>query len=283
MKIFIIVCFVILFLNSCKTIQLQRENFFDAPTNKIRLFESQNFSENHLTYETKRITVSNSIKVETRIISTKSPENCFFFFTPSSNNIGIFEEIMEKVALQTNSKTIGIQYRGFNFSDGVPNFDSSFKDNEIIYEKFRDEFKKYKTINFVGLSIGTVFAPKLAAAHQPEVNNLILMSTFSSPEVMLKGLKSSFPSSIRPFIKLKADKKLFDLNNVILLDNYKNGLLIIQAKDDKETNYMMAEELFNRVDTNKKELMTLENGGHFAPFSKRYTDSVVNRIVNFIK
>ena len=277
----VLICTVALF--SCKTITLKRESFFDAPVNKIRLFESPDLAENNLSYKTTRIQVADSVKIEIRTISTKNPENCFFFFTPSSNTIAIFEEMMEKVALQTNSKVIGIQYRGFNYSDGTPHFDTCFKDNEIIFSTFKNEIHKYKTVNFVGLSIGTIFAPKLAAAHKDEISNLILMSTFSTPQSMLTGIKSSIPSIVRPFIKLKADKNLYFLNNVITLENFQNGLLIVQAKDDAETNYKMAVELYETSHTTKKELMTLESGGHFAPFSKKYIDSIVSKISGFIK
>ncbi|MBC7747186.1 MAG: hypothetical protein H7Z76_01160 [Methylotenera sp.] len=248
------------------------------------MIESSNYKTTNLSYQIKYVKVADSIDIETWTISTQNPENCFFFFVPNVTTVGQCGDFMERLAIKTNSKVIGIQYRGYNYSKGTPELKDCFQDNEIIYEHFKKEGTHYKTVNLIGVSLGTVLAPKLLSHHNNEIDNIILMSTFSSLETFIKNFKKyTVPFYARPFIKIKLDKTLNELNNVESLKNYKNGLLVVQAKDDKTTSYNFATVLLKNTTMSKKELMTLEDGGHFALFSAKYIDKVIEKICGFIK
>ena len=270
-------------LTSC-SIKLKSEMFFNKPETKIRLLEAENFEKTKLNYYVEYIKVHNSIYIETWIIEKQNPENIFFLFSPSENSIANSCEIMEKIALSTNSKVIGIQYRGYNYSDGKCNLETSYKDNQIIFEHFKSTLKNYKTVNLIGMSIGTVFAPKIVRNNESIIDNIILLSTFSSPETMLKEIKRiNIPWIVRPLIRLKPDENIKNINSIIELENYKNGILVFHAKDDEATGYKMAKELIEKSKCQKKELILFEDGGHFAPYSEKYLDIVVIKINDFLK
>lgn len=267
---------------SC-AIKLQSDMFFNKPYSKVRLLEITNHPITNLNYKTDYVYVNDSIKIETWEISTNSPKNLFFLFSPSENSIANSSEIMEKIAKETNSKVIGIQYRGYNYSNGTPEFQTSYSDNLIIFNKYKTTFENYKTINLIGMSIGTVFIPKITKNNEELIDNIFLLSTFSSPETMLKEMKrTNVPWIARPIILLKPDKELLEINSVKDLENYKNGLAIFQAKDDKATGYGMAVEIYNKSISGKKELVSFVDGGHFAPYSEKYIDEVVDKIKDFL-
>ncbi len=264
--------------------KLKSEMFFNKPETKIRLLEAKNFEKTKLNYFVENIKVDDSINIETWTIENQNPENIFFLFSPSENSIANSSEIMEKIALSTNSKVIGIQYRGYNYSDGKCSFETSYKDNQIIFEHFKSTLKNYKTVNIIGMSIGTVFCPKIVRNNESIIDNIILLSTFSTPETMLKEIKRiNVPWIFRPLIKLKPDENIKNINNVLELENYKNGILIFHAKDDEATGYKMAEEMIDKSKCQRKELILFKNGGHFAPYSEKYLDIVVSKINDFLK
>ena len=270
-------------LTSC-SIKLKSEMFFNKPETKIRLLEAENFEKTKLNYLVEKIKVDDSIYIETWTIENQNPENIFFLFSPSENSIANSCEIMEKIAFSTNSKVIGIQYRGYNYSDGKCNLETSYKDNQIIFEHFKSTLKNYKTVNLIGMSIGTVFAPKIVRNNESIIDNIILLSTFSSPETMLKEIKRiNIPWIVRPLIRLKPDENIKNINSIIELENYKNGILVFHAKDDEATGYKMAKELIEKSKCQKKELILFEDGGHFAPYSEKYLDIVVIKINDFLK
>lgn len=281
-KILLLISTQFLFI-SCG-VKLKSDTFFNKPYSKVRLLEATKHPITNLSYKTDYIIVSDSIKIETWEISTDNPNNLFLLFSPSENSIANSSEIMEKIAKETNSKVIGIQYRGYNYSNGTPKFQTSYSDNLIIFNKYKKTFENYKTINLIGMSIGTVFIPKLVKNNESLIDNIFLLSTFSSPKTMLKEMKrTNIPWIARPFIKLKPEKELLEINNVKNLENYNNGLAIFQAKDDIATGYGMALELYNKSKSIKKELISFEDGGHFAPYSEKYIDIVVEKIKNFVK
>lgn len=280
-RITILTCLITL-LTSC-AVRLQSDMFFNKPYSKVRLLETKKHPITQLNYKTEYISVNDSIKIETWEISTDNPENIFLLFSPSENSIANSSEIMEKIAIQTNSKVIGIQYRGYNYSNGTPEFKTSYSDNNFIFNKYKNQFKNFKTVNLIGMSIGTVFIPKIVKNNEQLIDNVFLLSTFSSPKTMLKEMKrTNVPWIARPFIRLKPDQELLEINSVKDLEDYKNGLVIFQAKDDKATGFGMALELYNESKSEKKELISFEDGGHFAPYSEKYVDKVVEKIKHFI-
>jgi uncharacterized protein len=283
MKKAIFYLLIVIAFTSCKTVNVTTKDFFEAPEFRVRLWETPNDKTTNLSFTTEHIKVADSISIETWIISSPKPETCFFFFTPSQTPIAFCGEFMERLAIKMNARVIGIQYRGYNNSDGKPEFEDCFKDNEVIYAHYKKELAGYKTINLIGMSVGTVFVPRLASLHPAEFDNIILMSTFSSAQSMLKIMKKRIPTLMKPFVKFNVQKNLYSLNNFESLKEYQNGLMAIQGKDDGNTPYQLATELIEKAVTKKKALMTLEDGKHFAPFSKKYLDEVVENISNFLQ
>lgn len=282
MKKIILIIGLILIVTSC-SIRLKSSSFFDKPYSKIRLLETLDHSKTGLNYAVSYIKINDSINIETWEISTQEPKHLFFLFSPSKSSIAISSEIMEKIALKTNSKVIGIQYRGYNYSDGKPSLKTSYDDNLIIFNHYKEKFREYKTINLIGMSIGTVFLPKIVRNNENIINNIFLLSTFSTPKTMLKEIKRiHVPWLVRPLIKFKPDTELLKINGVKELENYTNGLMIFHAKNDKATGYRMAIEMYNKSNSIKKKLISFDDGGHFAPYSEKYIDKVVNDIHNFI-
>ena len=239
--------------------------------------------ENELHYSVNMIKTNDTTQIEVWTIQPSSPQNIIFFFPANANNLFRFKEFLEKVSIQTNSKIIGIHYRGYGKSSGKPSYETSFADNDFIFSRETPYFKDYKNIMVMGISIGTLFSGELTSLHPNEVKDLILLSTFSSPQKMLsEGKRIHVPFLAKPFIRIKAEPKLHQLNNVEYLKQFHNNLLIVQAKDDKETGYKMGEELYNSVPASSKKLYTIKKGGHFAPISNEYTETVIDEILKMM-
>lgn len=268
---------LIVLMSSCKTFYLTEKSTFSVPKNDFILTSG---IENGLNYSVDMIKTNDSTLIETWTIEPKSPTNLLFFFPANTNNLFVFKEFLEEVSKQTNSKIIGIHYRGYGKSSGTPSFETSFIDNECVFSQKSKHFHEYKNIMVMGISVGTLFSGKLVSSHNQEIDNLILLSTFSSPQKMLsEGMRIHVPFYAKPFIRIRAESKLLQLNNVEFLKNYHNNLLIVQAKDDKETGYQMGEELFKAVPAKIKKMLTIEKGGHFAPISKEYTQAVIDEML----
>ena len=198
-KVTFLICSLFI-LTSC-AVKLQSDMFFNKPYSKVRLLETKKHPITNLNYKTDYISVSDSIKIEIWEISTDNPENLFLLFSPSENSIANSSEIMEKIALKTNSMVVGIQYRGYNYSEGTPEFQTSYSDNLIIFDKYKTTFKDFTTVNLIGMSIGTVFIPKIVKNNESLIDNVFLLSAFSSPETMLKEMKrTNVPWIARPII-----------------------------------------------------------------------------------
>lgn len=271
----------VLLLCSCKTFYITEKSTFTIPRNNKYILPSG--YENGLHHTVNKIKTNDSTQIEVWTIATDNPENLFFFFPANANHLFEFKSFLEKLSTKTNSKIIAIHYRGFGNSSGKPSFETTFADNNFIFSKEIPFFKNYKQISVIGISIGTLFSGNITSLHPEKIDNLILLSTFSTPNKMLsEGKRIHVPFYAKPFIKIKAETKLHKLNNIDFLQDYHNKLLIVQAKDDKETGYLMGKELFGSVQSNHKGLLTIEKGGHFAPVSDEYTDKVIDKITEML-
>lgn len=269
-------------VSSCKTFYITEKTTFTVPQKNNYLLTSG--IENELHYAVEMVKTNDSTRIEVWTIQPSNPENLVFFFPANGNNLFFFKDFLEKVSVKTNAKIIGVHYRGYGKSSGKPSFETSFADNDFIFSREMPYFKNYRNVTVMGISIGTLFSGKLTSLHPQEIDNLILLSTFSSPKKMLsEGKRIHVPFYAKPFIKIKAQPKLNELNNVEYLRQYYNKLLIVQAKDDRETGYKMGEELYDKVPSTSKKLYFIEKGGHFAPISKEYTETVVEEIVKMMK
>jgi pimeloyl-ACP methyl ester carboxylesterase len=172
-----------------------------------------------------------------------------------------------------------LNYRGYGKSDGTPSFKTQFKDN-TNFLNFIIEKDHQKPKIMIGYSIGTIAASYLASENN--LDELYLLAPFSNAEETIsylkkgktKGLKSIF----RPFIKITAEEHLLKISNTEKVKNYTGKLTILHALDDSVLPYKMGKELYEISPSSKKELITIENGGHGSVFYKKNWDRVIEMI-----
>ncbi|MCB0662296.1 MAG: alpha/beta hydrolase [Saprospiraceae bacterium] len=140
-------------------------------------------------------------------------------------------------------------YRGFGKSTGPASEDNMYTDALAVYKKALDHYPEEKIIVY-GRSMGSTFACKMAAAHQPA--GLILETPFS-------GMKDLFYSYYPFFPKIFWFKYTFD--NKKLLPEIHCPILIFQGTRDRIVP-LSCTKLLQPILKKEDRFIILKNGNH---------------------
>ena len=160
--------------------------------------------------------------------------------------------------LKQNVDLLVFNYRGYGRNDGTPGIEGMKTDALAAFDFLLSE-KGIDTDNIIlhGHSLGTFVASYTAS--ERESSALVL----ESPVTSLNDWSASIlPWFIKPLLKLKADSILTEINNIHYVEKLDIPLLIIAGKEDKITPPELAEKLYHRSASKKKDLLIIKNGGH---------------------
>lgn len=296
---------LLLLFISCKTIEIQEKNAFRDSKYNYEFYEKQ-IARSALSQEDKNqlnsilydlvktdkseivtndsITIrrdffqaNDSIKLEYFEFTPKNYKKSGLFFLGNGSTIlRVFNEL-EEMAIASQTKIYVLNYRGYGKSDGEPSFKSVFQDNQA----FLNLVQKSNKIDFIiGYSLGTVSATYLATDNK--INELILLSPISNAQESISVIKKrqtrGFKSVVRPFVKLTMPDYLANLSNNEKIKTYKGKVIVMHAKDDETLPYSMGLAVYRSVTSSNKEFISLDYGGHKAPFDQSNWNLIIERL-----
>ncbi|MCG2611119.1 lysophospholipase [Flavobacterium sp. SM15] len=301
---FVIFGFLLFFI-SCKTIEIQEKNAFRDSKYNYDFYEKQlehsklsqeNKNQLHSilydlvkTDKTEIVTndsiairrdffkPNDSIKLEYFEFTPKNYKKSGLFFLGNGSTIlRVFNELKE-MAIASQTQIYVLNYRGYGKSEGEPSFKTVFKDNQA----FLNLIQKSNKIDFViGYSLGTVSATYLATDNK--INELILLSPISNARESISVIKKrqtrGVKSVVRPFIKLTMPEYLADLSNNEKIKAYKGKVIVMHSKDDETLPYSMGLGVYRSITSPNKEFISLEHGGHKAPFEQSNWNMIIDRL-----
>lgn len=296
--------FIILSFISCKTIQIsenkvfkegkydynrynryiensdfsvaEKKEFSQILTDIIKTDKSEIINKNDFHLSRNFFKANDSIQLEYFEFAPKNYDKTGVFFLGNGSSVVRVMDELEELSTKSATKIYLLNYRGYGKSDGRPSFKTQFKDN-TSFLNFITEKDHQKPKIVIGYSIGTIAASYLASENN--LDELYLLAPISNAEETIaylkkdktKGLKSIF----RPFIKITTEEHLLKISNTEKIKNYTGKLTILHALDDSVLPYKMGKELFDISPSSRKEMITIENGGHGSVFFKRYWDQVI--------
>lgn len=297
-KIGFILLITIIF-SSCTTFTIKEENFLkSAPytkmvkkaeiqkENKKIIFTWQEsdtlISNSNVTIDLKNVEINDSTNLEYFTFSSPIAKRNLIFFPANGLNILYFSDFLKKLAQKLELNIIAFHYRGYGKSSGKHSFKTCFTDNQKLYNLLKENVlnSSLKT-DVIGISVGSVYATYFTVENE-EIENLILMSPHSSAENALDNSKKNIPAIMRPFVSIKIEDNLYEIDNLKKLQNFKRGILIFQSKNDNDMTKNGGKQLFEASISEKKDILLFEKGGHFSPVKKDYFEKVSDRIKSFI-
>lgn len=227
----------------------------------------------------RRFAYSNdSIRAEYFIFEPTIINRNALFFLGNGSSIFNFATNLFQLAAQTNSRIYVINYRGYGNTNGVPSFKTQFFDNQHFIDSI---VKKQSRIDYiVGYSLGSVFATH--AAYDNQIDELYLLAPFSNATEIIGHLKKQYTRGlkviVRPFIRLTAEDYLTRISNTEKITKYLGRLTIFHGTKDDQLPYFMGKHLYEISHSQRKELITIRNGGHGAIFKTENWSQLIDRI-----
>jgi pimeloyl-ACP methyl ester carboxylesterase len=147
-------------------------------------------------------------------------------------------------------------YRGYGASGGAPTLTDLVHDAHTIFKKVREELSRRKLRSdlwVMGRSLGSISALELAYHHQEEMKGLII--------------ESGFPSVVRIMVHLGIPVHGMGLEKIDLecLEKIKRislPTLIIHGKQDSLVPLKNAEDIYQHLGTQEKELLVIPSATH---------------------
>ena len=147
-------------------------------------------------------------------------------------------------------------YRGYGASGGAPTLTDLVHDAHTIFRKVREQLSRRKLRSdlwVMGRSLGSISALELAYHHQEEMKGLII--------------ESGFPSVVRIIVHLGIPVHGMGLEKIDLecLEKIKRislPTLIIHGKQDSLVPLKNAEDIYQHLGTQEKELLVIPSATH---------------------
>lgn len=183
------------------------------------------------------------------------PEKVLLYFHGTDCNIA---DTLKKGAFfhELGFSVLLFDYRGFGKSKGkMPTEKQVYEDGQIAWD-YLVKTKKINPHNILvyGHSLGGAVAMELAL-HNPQISGLILQSTFTTMEDILRTYKRF------KFLPLKLILRE-NINSLDKIASLKMPLLLIHGTKDPVAPYSMSEKLFETATTTQKKLVLIPDADH---------------------
>ncbi len=205
------------------------------------------------------------------------------FFPGNGTKVYDYYVALKHLAVQSGSRIIYVNYRGYGNSKGQPAFETVMADNNRLLKQLR---ATQHGIDFVcGYSIGTIFATY--AAVDNAVPHLFLLSPLSDSYDYAEFLKRSYTPGLkavfRPFLRLEAPESLMNISPKRKIAGYKGALYIYHSREDRTVPYSMGCAVYECAGTSQKKLQTFETGNHASYFDPLPWQTVIKEVNNITR
>jgi pimeloyl-ACP methyl ester carboxylesterase len=236
------------------------------------------YSDDSLTVVRNYLAVNDSVTLEYFVFSPPGPRRTAYVFSGyGALSVGLFPSLME-LAKRREARVICLSYSGYGLSTGQFSIRKQFDYNQFFYDRMKGE--NVGRVTAIGYSMGSVYAAALAADNA--LDQLVLLAPISDAADFLEqmrrqGMRGKY-ALLRPFVRLKVERDLMRISNVLQLQRFEGEVFIFHAKDDRTLPFGMSEKLYRSSISTKKELVLVEEGGHGAAFLKENWERVLEMV-----
>jgi len=222
------------------------------------------------------IEVKDSVQVGIRLnlISKSAPTILFFH---GNGEISTDYDDIAHVYNQKNINFIIADFRGYGFSNGVPDVENTQSDAHIILDyvlKYLKDQNYLGSLTLMGRSLGSVSVLELAQRYPQDFIRLIIESGFAdeAPLFTLIGTTSEKAGFEKEDGFLNGEK----------IKNYTGPLLVIHAEQDHIVPFSQGEFLYNFCPSENKKFLPIPNANHNNILGLSY-QKYFNEVGNFVK
>jgi fermentation-respiration switch protein FrsA (DUF1100 family) len=195
------------------------------------------------------ISTEDKVRITSLYLPSTESDRLLIFFHGNAGNV--YHRIPSLLRLnKMGINVIGVSYRGYGKSGGVPTEEGIYLDGKTIFQYAVKQmgFSQENIIIF-GRSIGTTVA--INTAQDKKIRGVILVTPLTSGKEHAKARGLGLISS------LAGDS--FD--NITKIENIEAPLLVIHGTSDHVIPYSMGKEIFDRAKV-KKEFVKIEGADH---------------------
>ena len=202
------------------------------------------------------IDVEDGIRVGARfhLINKFAPTILFFH---GNGEIATDYDDIGQAYNQKNINFIIADYRGYGFSNGVPNHENTQSDSHVILDHVLKHLKETKYVGpliLMGRSLGSASALELAKRHPNDFSGLIIESGFANEDPLFKLIGTTAE-------QVGFSKEDGFLNGEKIIE-YDGPLLIIHAEQDHIIPFRQGELLYNSCPSKDKYFLKVPHANH---------------------
>lgn len=208
-------------------------------------------------YKLEHVEVTHADGATSRGIYLSSPQSLVtvLYFGGSQFRIDRESRPVIEALAKTSVDIVMFDYRGYGRSDGEPTTEL-LKSDAVDVLRFAKAKAKNKVVLY-GLSLGSFVAASVA--ERQSIDGLILEAVATN----VKDLASNLvPWYAKPFVTVRVQPKLLDVDNVRALKAYTGPLLVLAGEDDDLVPVRMQKSLWESVPTAKKVMHIFPNQDH---------------------
>ena len=274
-KTIFISCLILLFAG-CSTIRFTEQNLF-FPFKEHKISDTYSFNRYF-------IITDDSVRIESWFLTRENAKINLLLFPGNGYNLRTRVPFFNKVGEELDANIFAINYRGFGLSEGSPTIKGIVKDGITALEYFKSHQQLNKGLPtfIVGYSLGSFVA--LNAGTENFIHGLILIGALTSAEEMISYLKNkNVPFYAKPFVRIKADKNVYQLDNLSLVKKINKPILFVHGTQDDFVPPSMSEKLYNTSIAPTKNLLLIEGANHQTVLSdEKFIEKLVDGTKKFI-
>jgi pimeloyl-ACP methyl ester carboxylesterase len=158
---------------------------------------------------------------------------------------------------------IGLDYRGYGVSEGVPDVTSLQHDAVLLVDRYKSlTDTTTRPLIVYGRSIGTV--PALAVAGQRAIAGLILEAPFPTASAVIASWEKNLPIPVRWVVKLRPEKSLAHRRPqpIDFARQVTCPLLVIHGSADETIPFSLGQDVYQSIPGQVKSLCRVDGKGH---------------------
>lgn len=200
-----------------------------------------------------------------------------FYFKQNSQNILVYyhgnagsacdRSYLKSIFEESNYSLIFVEYAGYSADGKSPSKESIQNDVRNVNDFLID--KSFNNITILGESVGSGAASYHASFG--DVDNLILITTFSSLQEVAQSKYIIYPASV-----LLTEK----YDNIEYLKDFNGRILVIHGDNDKVIPHKFSKILFNSLSSKQKEYVLIHGYGHNDIWGSDITIEKVSQFLN---
>jgi uncharacterized protein len=235
------------------------------------------------TFNKKLLVKNDSIEIETWYLTKPNAEFNLIYISGNGSNIRSAIPFFNEIGKQSNLNIFSFNYSGYGLSTGTPSVEGIVSDAELALQHFSEIKENDLPTLILGYSLGGFVA--LQISHLKIIDNVVIMSTFSSAEELESYLKKeALPKIVRPFLNLEVDEKLYTLNNINEIAELEKPLLILHGEKDDFIPPSMGKRLFDLSKSQQKYFVEIKGADHRTILKDKDKSSIAaTEIIQFIR